>query len=92
MRVSPLIFFEFALLVFGICGSADATRSLDGFREGSSPFSNEMKQSVMRQSTLPGASLGLLCRHRSEQNFTGVDAAFVVCDFRVPLDELSKYM
>ena len=45
-----------------------------------------MNASEMRRSTLPGASLGFLCRHLSEQYFTGVDAAFVVCDFRVPSD------
>ena len=38
----------------------------------------------MRRSRLPGASFGLLCRQRSEQYFTGVEAAFGVCDFRVP--------
>ena len=48
------------------------------------PLSNAVKASVMRRSRLLGASCGLLCRQRSEQYFTGVEAAFVVCDFRVP--------
>ena len=84
MRVSPLIFFEVPLVVLGRGGSASATGSCGWCGEGILPLSKAVKASVMRRSMLPGASLGLLCRQRSEQYFTGVDAAFVVCDFRVP--------
>ena len=82
--VSPLVFFEFPFVIFGTDGSFGAMGSCDCSRDGLLSSSKATKASVMRRSTLPGASLDLLCRHRSEQYFTGVDAAFVVCDFRVP--------
>lgn len=92
MRVSPLIFLGFPLaLLRGDC-SADAMGSCDKSREGFLPLSKAMKVSEMRWSTLPGVWLGLLWRHRSEQYFTGVDAAFMDCDFRVPSIGCCKHM
>lgn len=90
MRVSPLIFLGFPLAIFGCGSSADAVGSCDRSGEGFLPSSNAMKASEMRRSTLLGAWLGLLWRHRSEQYFTGVEAALVVCDFRVPLNGCCK--
>ena len=46
----------------------------------------------MRRSVLPGVWLGLLWRHRSEQYFTGVDTALVVCGFRAPLNGRCKHV
>lgn len=86
MRVSPLIFLGFPLVSFGGGGSTDAIGSCDRSGEGFLPSSKAMKASKMRRSTLLGAWLGLLWRHRSEQYFTGVDASLVFCDFRVPLN------
>ena len=86
MRVSPLVFFELPLVIFGRGGSSDAVGPCDASEELSLPLSKAMKASKIQCSMLSGALLGLLCRHRSEQYFTGVDAAFVVGDFRVPLE------
>ena len=66
--------------------------SCDRSGEGFLPPSKATKASEMRRSTLPGAWLGLLCRHRSEQYFTGVDTALVVCDFRVPLSRFYEHV
>ena len=90
MRVSPLIFFGLPLAVLDSGDSADAVGSCDRPGEGVLPSSNAMKASEMRRSTLLGAWLGLLWRHRSEQYFTGVDASLVFCDFRVPLNGCCK--
>ena len=84
MRVSPFIFFVVPLVGLGSGGSAIVTGSCDWSGDGVWPLSKAVKASVMRRSRLLGASFGLLCRQRSEQYFTGVEAAFVVCDFRVP--------
>ena len=92
MRVSPLIFLAFALALFGGAALVNALESCDRSRDRSPPASRATKASVMRRSVLPIAWLGLLCRHRSEQCFTGVDAALVVCDFRVPLVECHELM
>ena len=64
---------------------ASSTASSDNSAEVLLPSSIAMNTSEIRRSTLPDASLGLLCRHRSEQYLIGVDAALVVCDFRVAL-------
>ena len=88
MRVSPFTFFCPFVFLEGY-DTAGSLASCDSAGEGLLPSSNAMKASEMRRSTLPGAWLGLLCRHRSEQYLIGVDAALVVCDFRVPLWELS---
>ncbi len=85
MRVSPFIFLRFSLVGFGGGGWADEGGSCGGLGEGSLPSSRAMKASEMRRSMLSDAWVGLLWRHRSEQYFTGVDAALVVCDFRIPL-------
>ena len=84
MRVSPLIVFEFPLAPFGGGGSGDATKSCEGRVDGASPLSSAVNASWIRWSVLPGAWLGLLWRQRSEQYFTGVEAALVDCDFLVP--------
>ena len=91
MRVSPLIFLG-ASFTNKRGFSADSIVSCDVSGQKSLPSSKAMKAPVIRRSTLPGAWLGLLCRHRSEQYFAAVDAAFAVCDFRVPLNEDSKYL
>ena len=88
MRVSPFTFFWLPFALLERDSPADSIASCDNVGEGLLPSSSAMKASEMRRSTLPGAGLGLLCRHRSEQYLTGVDAALVVCDFRVPLREL----
>ena len=89
MRVSPLTFFWLPFALLEGDGPADLIASCDNAGEGLLPSSSAMKASEMRRSTLPGAWLGLLCRHRSEQYLIGVDAALVVCDLRVPLWVLS---
>ena len=85
MRVSPLIFLGAPLVGFGEGVSANEGGSCGGLEGGSLPSSRAMKASEMRRSVLSDAWVGLLWRHRSEQYFTGVDAALVVCDFRIPL-------
>lgn len=91
MRVSPLIFFALPLPLFACGGEPHAIASCDTSVDGVWPSRRATKASEMRRSTLPGAWLGLLWRQRSEQYFTGVEAALIVCDFRVPLDRCCKH-
>ena len=86
MRVSPLTFLKLALAAFDGSDSDDTIESCERLREGSLPLSSAMNASWIRRSVLPGVWLGLLWRQRSEQYLAGVEAAFVLCDFRVPMN------